>query len=70
MGKIYDSEYGGNCIGHVEEGKVYDSEYGGNCIGHVGEGKVYDSEYGGNCVGRTEGSSPRAGAAALLLLLT
>lgn len=36
MAKIYNSEYGGRCIGRVESnGKVYDSEYGGHCFGRV-----------------------------------
>ena len=35
MGKVYDSEYGRNCVGRVADGKVYDSEYGRNCVGRV-----------------------------------
>ena len=36
MAKIYNSEYGGRCIGRVESnGKVYDSEYGGRFFGRV-----------------------------------
>ena len=36
MANIYDRQYGGNCIGRVENnGAVYDRQYGGNCVGHV-----------------------------------
>jgi hypothetical protein len=39
MGAIYDSEFGSNCIGRIEDGSVYDSEYGSNSIGRVEDGE-------------------------------
>ena len=35
MGKIYNSSYGGSCVGRVDSGKVYDSSYGGSCVGRT-----------------------------------
>ena len=36
MGKIYDRENFGTCVGRIESnGKVYDRENFGNCIGRV-----------------------------------
>ena len=42
MGKLYNGEYFGDCIGRVEnDGKVYNGEYFGDCVGRVEDGKYY-----------------------------
>tara|TARA_B110000008_G_scaffold269162_1_gene298082 strand:+ start:1054 stop:1209 length:156 start_codon:yes stop_codon:yes gene_type:complete len=35
MAKIYNSQYGGSCIGRVDGSKIYNSQYGGSCVGRI-----------------------------------
>ncbi len=73
---IFNSDYGGNTVGRVDDnGTVFDNEYGGRIVGRVdNNGVIFDSDYGGNAIGRVElpaGSlwslRLKAGAAYLLL---